>query len=217
MKRRPTKALVSFGIGSEEWAEMLRIAWPSFEAFAAKHGYVLITPLEVGDERPPSWMKVPVLDQALQEFDEVLWIDADAVIIDDSEDIDVPPQYWQALVAHNTGQGEVPGGGFWLLRKPMRAVLERIWAHIEHLHHGWWEQRALIDEMGYEGPFFCPVHDTELYRHTYFLDHGWSVHCHDVSPSDHPRVMQATMYPDRIAVMREWAASRKPIPSGITS
>lgn len=207
------RALVSFGVGPE-FEEMLAIATPSFEAFADRHGYELVVEPELGLlTRPASWHKVPVLLDLLDEYPEVLWIDADAVIVDDADDLDVPAGYWQALAVHRTNDGDVPSCGTWLLRRPMRPVLERAWTMTEYLHHGWWEQRAIADLLGFEGSPLRHVHATELYERTFWLDGGWSVHCRDQLPVERPRVMQASMYPDRLAIMREWAAARE----GVTS
>jgi galactosyl transferase GMA12/MNN10 family len=217
------RALVSFGVG-DEFAAMLDVALPSFEAFAERHGYDLLIPATVPDDRPPSWQKIPLLTEALDDYAEVLWVDADAVIIDDADDVDVPARYWQALVAHRTFDGEVPGAGFWFLRRPMLPVLERMWGMTQYLHHGWWEQAALADSMGYAGHPLgnggSPLHyehATELYARTCFLDNGWSVHCRDSTPVERPRVMQATQWPDRLAVMREWAMQRQPAASAATN
>jgi hypothetical protein len=210
------KALLSFGVG-DEFAAMLDVALPSFQAFADRHGYTLLVPASVPDDRPPSWQKIPLFIDALEDYDEVLWIDADAVIVDDEDDVEVPPGYWQALVVHHTRDGEVPGGGFWLLRRPMLPVLEQLWGMTDYIYHGWWEQRALGDALGYDGSPFARVRETELYARTWFLDNGWSVHCRDTSPVIRPRVMQATMWPDRLAVMREWAAQRQPAASAATT
>lgn len=211
-----TKALVSFGVGPA-FEQMFEIALPSFEAFAERHDYDLLIP-HVGDEqleqRPASWWKVPALVDALRSgYDEVLWIDADAVVVDDGDDLDVPPEFWQALVAHRTNEGEVPGAGFWLVRPPMLPVLDRVWSMTNYLRHRWWEQGALCDLLGYRGLPQFRVADSdppELIERTYYLDHGWSVCRADQTPTERQRVMQATGWPDRVAVMREWAASRTP-------
>lgn len=197
------RALLTYGVGQHE--ELLEIALPSFKRFAKRHGYQLLVGAHEQD-RPPSWWKVPALREALDEFDEVLFIGADLVIVDSSEDLDVPTEAWQALVEHWTPDGHIAGGDFWLVRKPMRTWLERIWEKIEHRDHGWWEQAALIELMGYS--FERPVRLREpslLYERTHFLDAGWNVHKWEQQTVEHPRVMHATMYDDRAGVMRGWA------------
>lgn len=210
-----TRALLSYGVGPHE--ELLDIALPSFRRFADRHGYDLLLGNDLcrlllnsrHTDRPPSWWKVPLLETALFDYDEVLWVGADLVIVDTSEDVDVPSDAWQALVEHQTPDGNVPGADFWLVRKPMIAVLKQMWGMTHHITHGWWEQAALAELMGYDlqqrplavrGP-------TGLHDRTWFLHPEWNLHLWEQREVDYPRVLHATMYDDRAAVMREWAAT----------
>lgn len=199
-----TKALVTVAEGGH--AEYLAIAQPSLEVFADRHGYTLLQVKDVETTRPASWWKIPGLIAALNTYDEALFVGADFVCVDPSEDLDVPAEAWQALVAHRTGDGEVPNADFWYLRQPMLPILTTLWGKWEYTNHGWWEQAALMDMMGYKDRPSLHVEPTELYDHTYFLDAGWNVHTWDRQPGEHPRFRHATMWPDRAAIMREWAA-----------
>lgn len=203
-----TKALVTLANG-DEFQQLLQIALPSLEEFAGRHGYDLLVEPALESSRPPSWHKVPILLACLEQYEEALWVDADMVIVDPSEDLDVPEDAWQALVRHYTGDGEVPNCGLWLVRQPMHDWLRRVWAQTSRMNHGWWEQSALMDLMGYRvdpRPSMV-VSPTPLYDHTHWLDNGWNVHVWDQPPAAHPRVRHATMYEDRAAAMREWASA----------
>lgn len=206
------RCLVTFGVG--EHAELLEIALPSFERFASRHGYELLSAvLDPVVDLPPSWWKIPILQDVLEDYDEALWIDADVVIVDDSADIEFPEDSWQALVEHRTGDGEVPNLGVWYLRAPMQWILPGLWAmREEYADHGWWEQAAMLDLLGYDHHTRPVTLDapTELFDHTHFLETGWNVHPNDTYKSPHPRFMHATMHPDRAQVMREWAAQAVP-------
>ena len=122
-----------------------------------------------------------------------------------------PPEYWQAMVRHHTDDGEVPNTDVWLCRKPMIPILEEVWGMTKWLMHGWWEQAALLELMGYT--VYAPCRElgnpTDLYNKTYFLDNGWNVHKWDKPQPEHPRIQHATMYPDRVKVMWEWAIALK--------
>ena len=59
----------------------MRVPRPTFAAYAERHGYELITSTEAL-RRPPAWAKVPMLREAARSYELVLWIDADAVIVD---------------------------------------------------------------------------------------------------------------------------------------
>lgn len=203
------RALVTFAVGAH--TELLDIARPSFQRFADRHGYQLVEP-RLESDRPVSWWKIPMLHKVLDGFDEALWVDADIVIVDDTDDLDVPEGVWQALVEHYTADGTVPNCGVWMVRRPMRQWLERIWRDVRWLEHGWWEQAALMDALGYRvepRPAF-KFRSSILDEHTHWLDKGWNVHLWDVPGPDRPRFMHATMHPDRATVMREWAAGLVP-------
>ena len=201
------RAIVTFGVGPH--AEMLNVARPGFQRFADRHGYELkvAEPKPYGD-LPPSWWKVPLLRAALEVYDEVLWLDADIVIVDDRDDIELRRGAWQAMVEHRTGDGCVPNLGVWYVRRRMRTVLDQVWKmRGTYADHPWWEQAAMLDLLGYQhNPRPCGLGDsTALYRNTQLLDAGWNVHPHDVNDIEWPRLMHATCYPDRAGQMREWA------------
>jgi MFS family permease len=61
------------------------------------------------------------------------------------------PDWSQALVIHETPNcGSVPNDDMWICQQTMIPWLEKIWAMDQYLHHGWWEQAALVDLMGYD-------------------------------------------------------------------
>lgn len=198
------KALVTLATGSHR--ELLDIAMPSFQTFADRHGYEIVQP-DLRCRRPVSWWKVPALAAVLDAgYEEALWVDADVVIVDPTEDLDAPDDAWQALVEHHTGDGDVPNCGVWLVRTPMRPYLDEIWATPEG---PWWEQSALHGLMGYidgrPARRVKRLHQTELFDHTHFLDNGWNTHVWDDPPPLRPRCLHATMHSDRPSKMREWA------------
>lgn len=205
------RAIVTFASG--EYDQLLAVSLPPMQRYADRHGWMVIAATGTGDdfERPPSWMKIPILQAALRDFDEVLWIDADVVIADDSRDItdEVPADAWQALVEHHTADGAVPNCGVWLVRRPMAEYLDRLWSMTEYLHHGWWEQAALLQLLGYrEQPRpVCHVRDTALFEATAWLGREWNSHEQSDRHPD-PRFAHATAgnLPWRLAVMRRYAA-----------
>ena len=200
-----SRAIVTFAVGAD-YRRLLDIALPTFAVFADRHDYDLIVADVPAQPRPPSWWKIPAIQAALGDgYDEVLYLDADVVIVDPSRDLEVPFGYWQALVEHHTQDGAVPNCGVWMLRPPMLNELERIWTMIRYLNHGWWEQAALCELLGYTGRPLAHTQTTELYENTCFLDPGWNVHRDDVRAPDHVRIQHATMWPNRAGIMRQWA------------
>jgi hypothetical protein len=146
------KALCSIGAGAH--AALLRVSEPTFRDYAARHGYELITSQDADPARPPAWAKIRLLREVLEEFDLALWIDADAVIVDGSDDIaaDLGPDRRLGLVRH----GDVPNTGVmvWRAGDFARSLLDATWSKKRFLHHPWWENAALLDALGYDVPRF---------------------------------------------------------------
>jgi hypothetical protein len=86
----------------------------------------------------------------------VVWIDADAVIVDDREDIAaaIEPDAQLALVRHRRDDVLIPNTGVmvWRAGEFARGLLDRIWAATRFLDHPWWENAALLDALGYDLP-----------------------------------------------------------------
>jgi hypothetical protein len=146
------KALCSIGAGPH--APLLELSRPTFAAFAERHGYELITSTERDPGRPPAWAKVPMLREALDAYDLVLWIDADAVIVDPERDIAGELERDLGLVRHRRGDALVPNTGVMVMRSGAfaRDLLDELWAAKRFIHHPWWENAALLDALGYDLP-----------------------------------------------------------------
>lgn len=199
------KLLLTFGVGSH--VPCLELALPGFARFACRHGYDLLVSQCEAEGRPLSWGKIPALRKALADYDLVLWLDADCVIMDSQDDIaaSVPAEAWQALVAwERCGSAAIPSCGVWLLRPPMLPILEAVWQNTARIDHFWWEQAALIELMGYEiiDRRIRMKKSTELAERTCFLPMVWNS-----SPQHHvsgARILHATKTNDRVGQMRQW-------------
>lgn len=204
------KAIVTFGVGTH--VELLEIARPSFKAFAARHEYDYHEAQQIGHQRPPPWYKVQCLLELLKTYDMAIFFGCDLVVVDGREDIPRGNWDWyQEMVAHNTKCGLVPNDDMWVCHQNMIPWLEKVWALTQYMNHGWWEQAALLDVMGYTNlqveqfPISRADESNELFRHTRWLVNEWNVHIWDDPLPAHPRIQHATMWPDRIGIMREWA------------
>jgi hypothetical protein len=150
------KALCSIGSGPHE--ALLAVSEPTFRAYAERHGYELITSTAAHPDRPPAWAKVPLIRSTLDDYDLVLWIDADAVIVDAAEDIAgaLAPAAQLGLVQHRRDAELIPNTGVmvWRSGEFARSLLDRTWGATQYLDHPWWENAALLDALGYAVPRF---------------------------------------------------------------
>ena len=160
----PSKVLATMGFGRHE--ELLAVTLPSFERYAALHGYELRIP-----DRDPApernhkqWAKVAFINQLLPTCDFLLWIDADAAIVDCSMDIAdaLPRGRFLGLVEHHYDGQRVPNTGVMAVRsgRPARRFFEQMWNHTQYLETRWHDNAAALEMFGYEfdpeaKPMYC--------------------------------------------------------------
>lgn len=143
------KALVTMYEGP---CRVLRdVTLPALRRYAERHGYEIVEAAPVAG-LPAAWSKIPALLAALERFDFAVWVDADALVLDDSEDLvdRVPPAAFQAIAVD-------PRFGWctclWVLRADprARAFLRSVW---DRRHEAFpdWEQGAVAELLGFPGP-----------------------------------------------------------------
>ena len=120
--------------------------WPSRQAYAAKHGYVLVDGSHLLDRsRPPAWSKIRAVQNLLdnnRKCDWVFWMDADTVIMNSSIALEslLPSSSDSAidLIATYDRRFGVNSGS-WLLRNSTwsRQFLE-----------DWWNMKAWVRPAG---------------------------------------------------------------------
>ena len=171
-----SKVLCSIGFGPQE--KLLRLSRRTFEGYAARHGYDLELHTEpLQSERPAQWNKILLLRRLVERYYLVLWIDADAVIVDPSADIadELEDGRFLYLVEHRYGGIRVPNTGVVLLRSGPRAeeLLDDLWNDTDFAEHRWHEQAALMLRLGYLESL--PIRRSELReRETKFLGVEWN-------------------------------------------
>jgi galactosyl transferase GMA12/MNN10 family len=174
-----SKVLCSIGAGPHE--ELLNISSETFANFALRHGYDLELRHDAPPDRPAPWAKIPLMQQMLGRYDLVLWIDADAAVVDCSMDIAdlLETRDLMGMVAHRTPEGvdPIPNSGVMVLRsrRRVRRFLEDVWGSTQYLHHKWWENAAILDRLGYSLEPKVQLHSpTAMYRRTRFLSTEWN-------------------------------------------
>src|SRR5690606_29915168 len=95
--------------------------------------------------RPFAWAKVPLIKRFLGEYDWVVWIDADAFIVDkdlilnDYLDDSFEMIFCKDINGLNSGVGFFKGSRF------NEVFLNKVWNYTSAIHHVWWEQKAIRD------------------------------------------------------------------------
>ena len=151
---RPRDRKVVCTIAHGPHQELLEIARPTLEKYADGNGYELVAVEEqLAPHRPASWGKVVLLHQLVQQYDVVLWVDADAVFVDPTRDVaaELQPFRFLHLVSHRIGDERVYNCGVMALRggSLSRRFLERVWNQHDLVHHEWWENAAVLRLLGY--------------------------------------------------------------------
>ena len=139
----------------------------------ARHGYdVVVHRLQDDPHRTSAavrrakWAKVELLAAALDAADIVLWLDADAMVVDDVEDPSthlVPGRFqgrpgpfqgpgpFQALAIETFTDRENPNTGVWLMRRDdrSRSFLAEV-LRVGQLRHSWADQATVCQLLGWD-------------------------------------------------------------------
>jgi hypothetical protein len=101
----------------------------------------------------PCWMKIPIINMMLDEYDEVLYLDNDCVILDFSKDIRdaVPPEKWLAMAECSSGDGTGPNVGVAFTRSC--AMSRKFWSEAWTADYWkgaqWTDQSQIFGLLGY--------------------------------------------------------------------
>ena len=180
-------------LGSGPHEELLSVAGPTFERWADRHHYDLdIRRSSPSPERPASWGKVSIISERLRTHDVVIWLDADAVVVDPTADLSrvVSRRRPLALVAHQYHGQTVPNMGVLAVRSTRRTrrLMRELWSMTRYVDHRWWENAALLELLGYDisAEPIVQRRPTRLNRRIAWLDVAWN--SIDLHPSPSPFV-----------------------------
>jgi hypothetical protein len=135
---------------------------PGMRAFAEAHGYAVRAEYRDDWERPRGWTKVEAIRAALEDdFDFVLWIDVDAVVV--RRDVDIRSAAIDGACLHMAWHGPdtskieaanfVPhfNSGVMLIRVGdwSRSFFKRVW-DVGQLPHQWSDQATILHVLGYD-------------------------------------------------------------------
>ena len=160
--------------------ELFDVTGPALGRYAAAHGYELVVLHErFSRGRPPAWDKVVVLHSLVASHDLVVWIDSDALVLDDAPDIAgaLRPDRFLHLVEHRTERGRVPNTGVLALEGGKRSTrfLEHVWAQRRFVHDRWWENAAVNHVLGYRNVRGVrPIAPSQWRGRVGLLDRRWN-------------------------------------------
>lgn len=183
----------------------------SFRPYAARHGYDLHLYTESAEpSRPPHWSKIRILRELIERYELVVWLDADAVIVDQRRDIAsvLEPERFLYLVEHVYNDERVPNSGVMLLRSGETAArfLDDVWSLDGYIDHEWAEQAAIMDLLGYDLRRKLPDKVTGYRSQTKLVSPRWNSTF--FAPARRPRIRHFAAWPQRLrsASMRMAAA-----------
>jgi hypothetical protein len=209
MSRRRT-VVCTVATGPHE--ELYEISGPTFERFADHHGYDLIVAHhDLSADRPPSWSKVPLVRELLESYDRVVWIDADAIIVDPTGDILEATGFLRPLrvAVHRYDGLEIPNLGVIAMASTgwTKRFFDRLWSMDRYAQHRWWENAAALDALGYdvEDPRGDTRRPSVASRRVGELDRSWN--SISLDPSARPRIVHfaGMSHADRLIEMRQTA------------
>lgn len=173
-----TKHIQWEGYGHPDWFDVTR---PNHKAYADKWGWDYISLMidnQAIQHYHPTWLKIRELRRALDinEWDWVVWIDADACIVNDEVDFTqwftaVEGKQWDVVLPKM--QPDPKHGKCWTkLSTGIMAVrnteyskllLERMWNNPADFQHGGFHEQSWLDEHFSGNMSRCPnLHNSEL-------------------------------------------------------
>lgn len=97
--------------------------------------------------RPASWSKLPALIENFSQNEWLMWIDADAMIMNHTIKIESIIDNDYDLILSDDSNGINCGVFLCKTTYFMLEIFNKIYSKIEFINHPWWEQAALMDEL----------------------------------------------------------------------
>lgn len=142
-----------------DFATIGRFCRNTLVRYARRYNFDVVHSSGAPCERPFSWHKLLLIQELFAKgYEWVLWVDADAIIVDFDKNImdQVEPDKDLYLVRHPYQGKLIPNAGIFLIRNSewSRDLLARMWALEQYIKHPWWENAALLhllwpEEFGY--------------------------------------------------------------------
>jgi hypothetical protein len=131
-----TEQTAHAGLDGGTEADMLEVVLKNRKAYTDRHGYALVDGSQYsGTERPKSWYKLKAVEAALDDYDWVFWLDADAWITNPDVALEsiLPSSDGVDLVVTRDATGA--NAGAWMLRNSdwSRLLLAQWWGMTSYI------------------------------------------------------------------------------------
>lgn len=172
------RALITAATG--EITRFYQLTRHTYERWAKRQGYRFIEASPNSRGRDAYWIKLVAIRKALEEYESVVWVDADCYIEASTPDIfaQIPYDKWLGAVEHDTLEGAVFNVGVMAVRScdESRAFLDEAWElGKEYLSHKWPDQAPVMHLLGYSTTI--PVvreRETEYSKRLELLNGNWN-------------------------------------------
>lgn len=146
--RKSRIAMISLHVG-EEFREITQYSLVSKIEYCLRHHYDLICDESAWDtSRPAAWSKIKILQKYLADYDWVVWVDADTLIMNPAITLEElmqshNPHNVDMLVGHDSMRINT---GVWFLYNTSwsHTFLQHVWEQEQFIDSGYWEQEAFI-------------------------------------------------------------------------
>lgn len=148
-------ALLTFATG--KYNSLLKLSAPLMKIYAELWGFSYFELKESLDlKRPISWSKLLAIENLLHEYEVVIYLDVDVMILKMDENIleDFDKRYDFAWRVASIAGKLSPNAGVMLFRSSVatKSLLRSAYEQTDLIYDGWWEQAALIRVLGYSDP-----------------------------------------------------------------
>jgi hypothetical protein len=194
---------------------LLELTAPSLTRYAERHGYEYVEVRHRLDpSRPASWDKVVLLRSLVTKFDVVVWLDADALVLDRAPDIAtvLRPRKFLYMVEHRVNGARIPNAGVIVMRGGRAAArfLDQVWKQRRFVADKWWENAAIVHLLGYRDlDGLRPVAPSAWRWGFAALDVAWNSIPADAAPEPYVIHCAGIPFAERMQYLRQFESGER--------
>jgi len=139
-------AILTLVVG-DDYIKRMHYSNLSKKEYCKKHSYTFIDDTSIIDKsRPIAWSKILLIKKYLHLFDYVVWIDADAMILNMEHKIEDKIHFTEKKDICVTTVSGMINTGVMIIKNSLNSlkILENVYSREEFIHDGNWEQSSFI-------------------------------------------------------------------------